>query len=347
MAAYYIGANDEHGQNPPTLGKRTPTMPYLNRQIYENEFNRPTKNKFIEACLRNGFRVYDVKPELQDVSISQRVRRVNAQNLTLLVTFAYNAFGSGNSFNSASGVETYYSPLNPKASQSKALAEEIYEQLLQGTEQIGRGVGVLDIGMLSSVNCPSALVEAGFMTNLREAKLMLDPDFQTETGEETCLGVCRYVGSVYIERGNLSAYPLIKTGSRGNFVMLLQFMLYQYGYETDIDGIFGSDTRAKTVAFQTNNGLSPDGIVGPLTWQTLLVLPPRPTLREGSRGVYVRYLQQKLIAKLYPLGNADGIFGVNTKNAVVAFQTENNLAPDGIVGPATWAAVSVIGGGRT
>lgn len=24
---YYIGANDEHGLNPPTAGKRTPVMP--------------------------------------------------------------------------------------------------------------------------------------------------------------------------------------------------------------------------------------------------------------------------------------------------------------------------------
>ena len=42
---FYIGANDEHGVNPPTQGKRTPVVPGLNRQIYENEFNRSAKNK--------------------------------------------------------------------------------------------------------------------------------------------------------------------------------------------------------------------------------------------------------------------------------------------------------------
>ena len=89
---YYIGANDEHGVNPPTPGKRTPIMPGLNRSIYENEFNRAAKNAFIEALFRNGFSVYDVKPELYDVSINERVRRINRQNLTLVVTFAYNAY---------------------------------------------------------------------------------------------------------------------------------------------------------------------------------------------------------------------------------------------------------------
>lgn len=60
---FLIAANDEHGVNPPTAGKRTPIMPYLERSIYENEFNRATKLYFMQACLRNGFRVFDVKPE--------------------------------------------------------------------------------------------------------------------------------------------------------------------------------------------------------------------------------------------------------------------------------------------
>ena len=84
---FYIGANAEHGVNPPTAGKRTPVVPGLNRQIYENEFNRAAKNKFIEACMRQDFSVFDVKPELQDVSISERVRRINSQNLSILFTF--------------------------------------------------------------------------------------------------------------------------------------------------------------------------------------------------------------------------------------------------------------------
>ncbi len=114
-----------------------------------------------------------------------------------------------------------------------------------------------------------------------------------------------------------------------------------------MDGIFGERTRLAVTDFQTKNGLAADGIVGNNTWRTLLMLPPFPTLREGSYGNYVRYLQWKLTSKLYPLGNADGIFGNNTRQAVVEFQQENGLTADGIVGPATWSVVSVIGGGRT
>ena len=347
MATYYIGANDEHGQNPFTQGKRTPVMPYLNVPFYENQFNRPTKIKFLEACLRNGFAVYDVKPELTDTSVSTRVSRINRQNLTLLVTYGYNAFGSGNSFNSASGISTFYSQQNIRAQQSRALAEDVYEQLLQGTGQRGRGVSSLtDVGVLQSVNCVSILVEPGFMTNFDEAKLMRDPDYQTEVAEETCRGICVYLGQNYLPRDNFANYPTLRNGSQGNFVYLLQYLLTQNGYNISVDGAFGQNTTNAVIAFQTANGLTADGIVGANTWRTLLVLPPQPTIRQGDRGTYVRYLQEKLTSKLYPLGNIDGIFGNATRTAVVEFQNENGLTADGIVGPITWQAVSQIGGGR-
>lgn len=337
---YYIGANDEHGVNPPTLGKRTPVMPGLNRQIYENEFNRAAKNKFIEACMRNSFSVYDVKPEMQDISLAERVRRVNRQNLTLLVTFAYNAYGDGNSFNNASGLETFYSTLNPKARQSQQLATSLYNNLIQGTEQVGRGVKNLDVSMLSNINCTASLIEAGFMSNLREARLMINPLFQTEVGEESCVGVCDFLNVPFISRDNLANYPLIRNGSQGNFVYLLQFLLTQYGYRVSIDGIFGRNTENAVRDFQSNNSLSVDGIVGNNTWKYLLTLPSYPTQRQGNRGSYVKFLQQLLESQLIPVGGIDGIFGAKTKEAVETFQSYNNLTVDGIVGNNTWAILT-------
>jgi murein DD-endopeptidase MepM/ murein hydrolase activator NlpD len=59
----------------------------------------------------------------------------------------------------------------------------------------------------------------------------------------------------------------------------------------------------------------------------------RPTVSQGSNGPDVIYVQQKVGAA------ADGIFGPNTKKAVVAFQQAHGLVADGIVGPKTWAAL--------
>ena len=63
----------------------------------------------------------------------------------------------------------------------------------------------------------------------------------------------------------------------------------------------------------------------------------QPTVYSGSRGESVKTLQEKLNAKGYNAGSVDGIFGKNTREAVMAFQKANGLAADGIVGKLTWA----------
>lgn len=345
---FLIGANDEHGLNPPTLGKRSPILPYINRSFYENEFNKEAKNYFIEACLRTGFRVYDVKPEINDISIPTRIDRIRRQNLTLLVTFAYNASGSGLTFNSGQGFEIFYSTRNPNPTRSRQLSENIYNRIVQNTDRKGRGVNTLNVSVLSSVNCPSTLIEAGFMTNFFEAKLMLDPDYALAIGESACQGVCDFLGVTFVTRDNLANYSTLRTGSEGNQVVLLQYLLNSYGYDLVADGDFGNKTFSAVTNFQNNNNLTADGIVGKNTWSVLLNLnPTSKVLRQGDRSSGVLYLQRKLLSKLYPITSLDGVFGPETQRAVVAFQTENGLTPDGIVGRNTWSKVSQIGSGRT
>ena len=57
--------------------------------------------------------------------------------------------------------------------------------------------------------------------------------------------------------------------------------------------------------------------------------------KTGDRGNEVRQIQQRLKEWGYLSGAVDGIFGVQTKNAVIKFQQKNGLTADGIVGPAT------------
>lgn len=345
---FYIGGNDEHGINPPTAGKRTPVMPYINRSFYENEFNRPAKYYFLIACLRTGFNVYDVKPELTDTSISQRVSRVNRQGLTLVNTYAYNAADNVLQFSSPNGHKVYYSRENRFANASRLLAYDISAGLTEELSTANLGVATLtEIGMLRSVNCPAVICECGFMTNLTEAKLMVDPDFQRQCGDGGCIGVCNYLDVNYEPDVDYSEMPTVRRGNSGNTVKFLQCYLNLYGNALSVDGQFGSGTQSAVIKFQRDNGLTADGIVGINTWRTLLMQDAAmPILRQGSRGVYVRYLQQKLLSKLYSVGTIDGIFGANTVNAVKEFQRDNGLTADGIVGPLTWAKVTPIGGSR-
>jgi peptidoglycan hydrolase-like protein with peptidoglycan-binding domain len=62
----------------------------------------------------------------------------------------------------------------------------------------------------------------------------------------------------------------------------------------------------------------------------------RPTIKYGSYGSQVTYLQQRLIALRYDVGSVDGVFGSNTLHAVYAFQKVQGIGVDGVVGPTTW-----------
>ena len=61
-----------------------------------------------------------------------------------------------------------------------------------------------------------------------------------------------------------------------------------------------------------------------------------PMVAFGDSNDAVKTLQTKLNALGYNCGEADGIFGQNTLNAVMAFQTAKGLIADGIVGKLTW-----------
>lgn len=73
-----------------------------------------------------------------------------------------------------------------------------------------------------------------------------------------------------------------------------------------------------------------DGIPGKNT------LAGCPTIRQGASGNITKLLQERLHILGYDAGKADGIFGANTKKAVIAFQKAKGLDPDGVVGKNTW-----------
>lgn len=73
----------------------------------------------------------------------------------------------------------------------------------------------------------------------------------------------------------------------------------------------------------------------PVTPVTTVTLPASGSLRSGDTGAEVKTLQQALTALQLDPGKADGSFGPSTEKAVIAFQKQNNLAQDGVVGKAT------------
>lgn len=90
----------------------------------------------------------------------------------------------------------------------------------------------------------------------------LDADYPSKTNnKEEC--------SVNIE--------VLKKGAEGDTVKALQILLIGYGYKMEnngktygADGSFGAATDKALRAYQSANGLDPDGSVGPKTWAKLL-----------------------------------------------------------------------------
>lgn len=70
--------------------------------------------------------------------------------------------------------------------------------------------------------------------------------------------------------------------------------------------------------------------------------PALPALsRRGSRGEEVKQIQTVLKDRELYDGNIDGIYGSQTEKAVIQFQKQMGLTPDGIVGPKTLSAMGL------
>lgn len=157
---------------------------------------------------------------------------------------------------------------------------------------------------------------------------------------ESVRPACRSVDPTVGEGGD--EQPLLKSGSEGPAVATLQGLLTKAGFPCGQDGKFGSETESQVKAFQGAKGLALDGIVGPPTWAALRpdVRWPETFLKLGSQGPDVATFQRRLLELGFDLGpsGADGDFGTRTDAATRRFQTDRGLAPDGVVGQATWTA---------
>ena len=168
-------------------------------------------------------------------------------------------------------------------------------------------------------------------------------------------------------------YPILSIDSTGADVSRLQAILKLLGfYQGSVDGSYSQTTQAAVMRFQEAAGLTADGITGPLTWAKLLPSPEDitavstrtgsvsataptlpapaapedptdsapPVLRLNAEGSAVTQLQRELQTLGYYSGTIDGIYGGQTQAAVTRFQTDQQLTADGIVGAATWSALS-------
>lgn len=160
----------------------------------------------------------------------------------------------------------------------------------------------------------------------------------------------------------------LSLGNSGDSVRVIQYYLDVISayYDTippiTVNGSFDEATDRAVKAFQQSFGLAVDGIVGRQTWQKMedvyesirtstdlidggVVLFPGRVLQTGFQGEDVATIQEYLayIATVYPdipAPAVTGVYGLETVQAVEAFQRQFGLPETGTVGVTTWDAIA-------
>jgi len=162
-------------------------------------------------------------------------------------------------------------------------------------------VGLIALGVL---------VIAAAVLGVRVASLV-DMTFVEMNTTPTPEPVAGNVMVVTVDPNLPTPEPVLRNGSMGDEVTTLQSRLKELGYYTgEVDGQFGSGTKAAVTLFQQQHGLDADGIVG-----------------AGTRAVLYSDSAQRMTATPTPmvLSNVEGMpLVVNRDNLLpVGYQPEN------------------------
>ena len=208
--AYKIAIDAGHGSN--TAGKRTPD------NYQEHWANVKVASYFAKAMdrcnvsyIKVGWDDDNSKDDI-DISLSSRQKMIKNAKCDYSISWHFNAFGDGKSYNNAEGIGTFISDKDSCVGDSKKMADSIQSQLIKGTKQKNRGV---KRKALSMCNCSmmgtkaSILIECAFMTNKRESELMQSDAFCLECAEEAARGLCQYLGISYVEPNGTSNVKLV------------------------------------------------------------------------------------------------------------------------------------------
>lgn len=212
---YKIAVDVGHGAY--TAGKRTPKLlesldfdkdgiidAAKGTQIREHTANVGVGNYAVAALERCGFEVYKSGFGTADTPLTTRQNNIRASKSDYSISIHFNAAGSGASFNSASGIETFYHQRSANAKNSQSLAKAIQNKVAGGTSQKNRGLNNQHTFAMCNASAMgtkgSILLECAFMTNWHEVKTMMaNTNYWEETGEEIAKGFCSYLGVKYIE----------------------------------------------------------------------------------------------------------------------------------------------------
>lgn len=175
-----------HGEN--THGKRSPEGMLTEdgmTALYEFEFNRDIVDRLIKMCDQNGIDFYELVPESEDISLTERCERVNkifAKNpKAYLVSIHANAGGG-------TGWEVFTSPGETRSDKIaevffKEAEKELVEFRMRSDNSDNDHDKEARFTMLTKTNCPAILTENLFMDHEKDLAFLISDEGRQRIAE--------------------------------------------------------------------------------------------------------------------------------------------------------------------
>lgn len=130
----------------------------------------------------------------KNADLKKRVDIINSSDAVIAVSIHQNSFPQ----ESSSGAQVFY---HDKSPEGKILAEIIQEQIKQtigdGNHRFAKSNE--SYYMLKKTECPLVIVECGFLSNWKEAELLIDDDYQARMAWSIHLGIMNYLNTYVYE----------------------------------------------------------------------------------------------------------------------------------------------------
>lgn len=275
------------------------------------------------------------------IELIQRTKLANDWNADVFISNHINAGGG-------KGEEVWCSIVGGKGREYAERVEKELSKLF-----ISRGVKTRQgkngdyLYVIRTTKMPAILNEFGFIDNKEDAANLSKEDFREECAKAVVEGILNIDleevsqnNKIVEESKNIEIKTEVKQEVKLQSTVKVDSEVKQVQHNLNRiinanlieDGIMGPKTRAAVITFQKIVNLVPDGISGVKTKAALeeILRFPLCSVNHRDDKHAIAYLQWRFGIK------SDGVFGTQTRQAVINYQKTKGLVVDGIVGQVTW-----------
>lgn len=123
--------------------------------------------------------------ERHRLGLTKRVEKANQTGADLFISIHTNADPDPR----WRGAQTFY---HPDSMESKNVAEAVQEEIKSSLKNTSREALAGDYFVMNNTEMPAILVEAGFISNPEEGRLLCDEEYQRKMAYAICLGIEKY-----------------------------------------------------------------------------------------------------------------------------------------------------------